>query len=251
MINFTMPPPPEQEFGRIEALELKRLAERGAMQPLLCRGSDGAHYILKPFIAGGSWPLVLEWICARLGRSLGLPIPNYRQIMVAENLAEEWNAFSERQIQPGVGFGSQQVASAMEFEVSLTDAIPADLRLRLLAFDWWIRNQDRGEKNPNLLWSAETRALHVIDHDQAGHPANASIFWGTHLFKAMAPATLEWLPPTLAAEFSAAASSLLPTPILGELPSEWTTEGDGIAWFIRQLNQSPNDASHRDWRNHD
>lgn len=87
-------PNPEQEFGTIEALELTRLAKRGGMQPLLCSGNDGAHYILKPFSSTASWPLVLEWVCARLGRALNLPIPNYRQILISEVLAEEWNAFS-------------------------------------------------------------------------------------------------------------------------------------------------------------
>jgi len=244
-----MIPPHEQEFGVIEAIELKRLAKRGAMQPLLCRANDGAHYILKPFSSGSTWPLVLEWVCARLGRALGLPIPNYRQIVVSKALAEEWNAFNERKIEPGVGFGSQMVASAMEFEVSLSPAIPEKLRLRILAFDWWIRNQDRGEKNPNLLWSAETRNLHVIDHDQAGYSENASIFWGIHVFKDLAPSDLNWLPPFLSAEFSAAAASLLPSPVLSELPSEWTTDHDGTTWFVRHLHQSPKNASHRDWRN--
>ena len=181
-----MTPSPEQEFGTTEAVELKRLTNRGAMKPLLCRANDGAHYIFKPFSSDQTWPLALEWMCARLGRAVGLPIPNYRLIAVSEELAEEWNAFSERKIEPGVGFGSQQVSSVMEFEVSLGDSIPEELRRRVLAFDWWIRNHDRGEKNPNLLWSAETHQLHVIDHDQAGHPNGAGIFWGTHLFKAAA-----------------------------------------------------------------
>jgi hypothetical protein len=150
-----------------------------------------------------------------------------------------------------VGFGSQQVPSAMEFEVSLTENVPADLRLRILAFDWWIRNHDRGERNPNLLWSAENRGLHVIDHDQAGYPDDASIFWGTHLFKAMAPAGLEWLPPNLVAEFSATLADLLPDPVLGELPSEWTTAPGGVAWFINQLNENLTDPLHRDWRKHE
>ncbi|MGH8017826.1 MAG: HipA family kinase [Opitutaceae bacterium] len=246
-----MIPPTEQEFGTVEAVELKRLTNRGAMKPLLCRANDGAHYILKPFSTGRSWPLVLEWICARLGRALGIPIPNYRRVVISEELAGEWNALNKRQIESGVGFGSQLVASAMEFEVSLIDNIPEDLRLRVLAFDWWIRNQDRGENNPNLLWSAETRALHVIDHDQAGHPENASIFWGTHLFKALAPAGSTWLPSALAAEFTTAASRLLPSPVVGELPPTWTSDPDGVNWFIRQLHQSPNNASHREWENHD
>jgi len=246
-----MTPSPEQEFGTTEAVELKRLTNRGAMKPLLCRANDGAHYIFKPFSSDQTWPLALEWMCARLGRAVGLPIPNYRLIAVSEELAEEWNAFSERKIEPGVGFGSQQVSSVMEFEVSLGDSIPEELRRRVLAFDWWIRNHDRGEKNPNLLWSAETHQLHVIDHDQAGHPNGAGIFWGTHLFRALAPPEAAWLPPDLAAEFTAAASRLLPMPVLGELPSAGTARLDGLDWFVRQLSQSPNDASHREWRNHD
>lgn len=44
-----MIPPPEQEHGTVEAIELKRLAKRGSMQPLLCRANDGRHYVLKPF----------------------------------------------------------------------------------------------------------------------------------------------------------------------------------------------------------
>lgn len=245
-----MNPPIEQEFGTVAAMELKRRTDRGAMKPLLCRASDGAHYILKPFSANGSWPLVLEWICARLGRALSLPIPNYRKIIVSDDLAEEWNAFNERKIESGVGFGSQQVSNAMEFEVSFSENIPEPLRLRVLAFDWWIRNRDRGEKNSNLLWSAETQDLHVIDHDQAGSSEDASLFWGTHLFKALAPDELEWLPPVLATEFAEAASRLLPNPILGELPLEWTSP-DGLEWFIRQLTYSLNDTSHRDWRTHE
>src|SRR5690606_32122920 len=98
--TITMTPPTEQEFGTVAALELKRLAKRGAMKPLLCRANDGAHYIFKPYSAGQSLPLAVEWICARLGRALGLPIPNYRQITVSESLAEEWNAFNGRQIEP-------------------------------------------------------------------------------------------------------------------------------------------------------
>ena len=246
-----MHPSPEQESGAIQAVELKRLAKRGSMQPLLCRGDDGAHYILKPFSGGKTWPLVLEWVCARLGRALALPIPNYRQIHVSEELAEEWNAFNERQIEPGAGFGSQQVASALEFEPSLTASIPEAIRLRVLAFDWWIRNRDRGEKNPNLLWSAETRDLHVIDHDQAAQQESASLFWGMHVFKASAPAELPWLPPELAKEFAEVASRLLPVAVVGELPSTWTSDPGALDWFVRQLNRSLTDATHRDWRNHD
>lgn len=246
-----MPTPLENEFGTVAAIELKRLTKRGAMQPLLCRADDGEHYVFKPFSTGSAWPLTLEWVCARLGRDLGLPIPNYRQVFVANELAAEWNEFNERQIEGGIGFGSRLVPSALEFDATLSPAIPEALRLRVLAFDWWIRNPDRSAKNPNLLWSADTRALHVIDHDQAARPDDASLFWGTHLFTSLAPAVSPWLPPAMANEFAAAAARLLPAPVAGELPSTWTSDPGALPWFVRQLTQSLIATSHRDWRNHD
>ena len=246
-----MIPPPEAEFGAIEAVEIKWRAARGAMQPLLCRGNDGKHYILKPFSPGGSWPLALEWICARLGRALGLPIPNYRQVVVSEEIASEWNNLNNRQINAGTGFGSQFVPAAMEFESSLGGNLPGESRLRVLAFDWWIRNRDRTEKNPNLLWCAGNRSLHVIDHDQAGQREDASLFWNLHLFRELAAGEPEWPPPSLAGEFGAALSRLLPSPVLGELPLEWTDGSGGIDWFVHQLKHSLSNTSHRDWRNHE
>jgi hypothetical protein len=247
-----MPTPPEQEQGQVEAVEFKRLAKRGAMHPILCRADDGAHYFLKTFSTGRTWPLVLEWICARLGRAVALPIPNYRKVTVSDELAEEWNDFHERKIEPGVGFGSQMVSNSMEFEASMNAAIPEELQLRVLAFDWWIRNYDRGEKNPNLLWNTELRKLYVIDHDQAAQQSDASIFWGTHLFKSISDNEIEWLPPGLASEFEQALSRLYPQQILSELPSEWTSSPDGLDWFVRQLDRSINDNTPtRDWRNHE
>lgn len=230
-----MTPAPENEHGIIAAVELRRQARRGSMQPLLCRANDGANYIVKPYSRGSTWPLVLEWVCARLGRSAGLPIPNYRQIIISDELAEAWNAVNERCIDPGIGFGSQQVPNVIEFETSLSASLTAELRLRVLAFDWWVRNRDRGEKNPNLLWSAETRSLHVIDHDQAGMQEDASLFWGIHLFKSVAPTTLAWLPPPLARDFEQALTTLLPTPIDQELPPEWTIDPAALVFFVRQL----------------
>ena len=36
-----------------------------------------------------------------------------------------------------------------------------------MAFDWWIKNLDRYDFNPNLLWDANNEKLVVIDHNLA------------------------------------------------------------------------------------
>lgn len=219
------------------------------MKPLLCVGEDGAHYVLKPFSAGGSWPLILEWICARLGRAVGLPIPNYRKIIINEDLADAWNAFNPRRIEAGIGFGSQLVAGALEYDEGHAVHLPPELPLKLLAFDWWVRNPDRVKRNPNLLWSADSRAIHVIDHDQAAQTGSADNFWSLHLFRDRAAPSAPWLP----AEFKAKIEpclGLLPE-IMAELPSAWTSSPEGLTWLARQLEHTIKDQPHTDWRNYD
>jgi hypothetical protein len=60
--------PLEHESGTVECLEIRRSMRHGAMHPILCRADDGALYVVKPWASGGNWPLLMEWIGARLGR---------------------------------------------------------------------------------------------------------------------------------------------------------------------------------------
>jgi hypothetical protein len=242
-----IPPPITQEFGTVECVQILRTVRHGGMQPLLCTADDNARYVVKPFSSGGAWPQVLEWVCARLGRSLGLPIPNYRQIMIGEELADAWNATNARQVEPGLGFGSQFVEGASECDEALLVRIEPTLTHRLRAFDWWIRNRDRILKNPNLLWSYGEARPYVIDHEQAGQTDGADAFWRDHLFANATPTP--WLPADLRSEMQVAL--LLKPNILAELPSTWTTGTDGVDWFFKQLEHSIATTPHPDWRNYE
>ena len=230
-------------------MEIRRPMRHGAMQPVLCRADDEALYVVKPWSSGGNWALLMEWIGARLGRSLRLPIPNYRQIEIGEALAEAWNATHVPRIEVGPGFGSQYIDSAAETtEALLADVSPA-LARRLLAFDWWIHNQDRTLKNPNLLWSSVARSFHVIDHDQAGQTDGAELFWNLHICAARRAGEPVWLPDDLRQEFRGALA--LKEPILAELPSAWTSCRKDVACFFNQLERTLEDEPHQDWRTYD
>jgi hypothetical protein len=239
----------EQEFGAVECLEILRVMRHGAMQPLLCRADDGVLYVVKPFSSGGSWALLMEWIGARMGRSLGLPIPNYRRVQIGEDLAEAWNAANTPKIEPGPGFGSQYVDSATEPAEALLAELDPALARRLLAFDWWIHNKDRTFKNPNLLWSAVARCFHVIDHDQAGQPDGAELFWNLHICAGLRAGEPLWLPDDLRREFRSALA--LRQSILSELPSAWTSCGEDVASFFTQLERTLDDDPHQHWRTYD
>lgn len=241
--------PREQESGTVECMEIRRSMRHGAMHPILCRADDGALYVVKPFSSGGNWALLMEWIGARLGRSLGLPIPNYRRIEIGEDLAEAWNATNAPKIEAGPGFGSQYIDSATEpAEALLAEMSPA-LARRLLAFDWWIHNKDRTFKNPNLLWSALARCFHVIDHDQAGQPDGAELFWNLHVCARLRAGEALWLPDDLRQEFRGALA--LRESILAELPSAWTSRGEDVVCFFTQLERTLDDEPHQHWRTYD
>jgi hypothetical protein len=244
------PPSTETESGTVECIEIIRAMRHGAMQPLLCRADDGAHYVVKPFSSSGDWPQVMEWICARLGRALDLPIPNYRIVEISEELADAWNATHARQIEAGLGFGSQLIESAVEFTEALLHQLdPASAR-RLLAFDWWIRNRDRTLKNPNLLWSAAMRGLYVIDHEQAGQTSGVDLFWSLHLGASHATSETPWLPEDFRTEFRRVLLAHR-TAIQAELPSTWTSCSGDIDSFFKHLERTLDDSPHTDWRTYD
>jgi hypothetical protein len=242
-----MPPDPSAEFGSVDCCEIQQTIRHGAQKPIRCKAEDGHLYVVKPFSTAGAWPQVLEWMCARLGRAFGLPIPNYRVVMINEELAEAWNATQHRQIEPGPGFGSQWVERASECDESILAAVDPNFARRLLAFDWWIRNRDRIARNPNLLWSFATRQIFVIDHDQAGQSDGGDLFWSTHIFASTNVAGA-WPPPDLQPEL-VALLPLLPV-IRSELPSPWTRGPNGLDWFVQQLEESLQ-TTHRTWRTYE
>lgn len=241
--------PAEQESGTVECVEIRRAMRHGAMQPILCRADDDALYVVKPCASGGNWALAMEWLGARLGRSLGLPIPNYRRIEIGEALAEAWNATNAPKIEAGPGFGSQYIDSATEPGESLMAEMNPVLARRLLAFDWWIHNRDRTFRNPNLLWSALARSFHVIDHDQAGQPDGVELFWSLHVCAGLHAGEPVWLPDDLRREFRGALA--LRERILAELPSAWTCRGEDVASFFTQLERTLDDEPHKHWRTYD
>lgn len=206
---------------------------------------DGAAYIVKAYSSAGNWPLQAEWICARLGRLLGLPIPNYRQVWVSEELTEAWLANGGHFIEPGLAFGSQYVNHPADFNEELLRRLSTEDQTRLIAFDWWIRNADRTLKNPNLVWSHLEARHYIIDHEKAGDHRDSDAFWHDHL---CAKQHL-WLPESTLSVMRQAVGHI--PAIKAELPAEWTSKGEELEWFFTHLKDSVQNQPTRDWRPHD
>ncbi len=60
----------------LELIEIHKKLEQGATEPYLCTANDGEKYIVKgnTALARGR---ICEYVCAHIGKSFGLPIPNF------------------------------------------------------------------------------------------------------------------------------------------------------------------------------
>jgi hypothetical protein len=152
-------------------------------------------------------------------------------------------AYGDHDLAPGLAFGSRVATSVHEFEPSLIRHCHADFRRDLLAFDWWVRNEDRqlGDTagRPNLLWQSTTAQPVVIDHNNAfDRQFDAASFLDWHIFRA------EW--PTIASDLVRQAEyaqrftavAVRAEEFWRELPHNWVFTEDGTPRITLQEIQS-------------
>jgi hypothetical protein len=159
-----------------------------------------------------------------LGTLLGLPIPHFCIAEVPNELVQDSGRSDINDLGAGLVFASQLVEDAQEVTFSNVDRIDAELKRRVLLFDWWVRNEDRSLTefggNPNLLRAAGDGSLRVFDLNLAFDDSfNEVGFWKSHVFNRSVPS---W-PDDFKVEMTErmrAALAMLPG-IWQELPGEW------------------------------
>lgn len=211
--------------GEVIAREIVRRSEQGvSVQPFIVRADDGALYFVKGLSRAGGASLISEVIAAELGGYLGLPIPDWRVMHFPEALLNFTAVPGASDLSGGPAFASRQVENANELLLAGVPSIDRDLKLKILVFDWWIRNGDRclGDHggNVNLLTDANQNLV-VIDHNAAFEQDwNAEEFRTYHVFRDQIPrlsdyVTRQQLENQLDEALSRWAS------ITGLLPSGW------------------------------
>jgi hypothetical protein len=171
-------------------------SEQGVLKPFLCRAEDGFAYFVKGKGAGIAG-LLAEFIGGRLAQLLGLPVPQFCIVEASPELVAACRIEQASDLGPGIGFASRQVEYVQEISASTLPRVPVELQQQVLAFDWWIRNEDRhfGAEggNPNLLWDVRQKALVVIDHHAAFDKAfRDGAFWKSHIFCDQRPSFAEF-----------------------------------------------------------
>lgn len=211
-------------------IELSGRTDQGMTKPYRCVADDGHRYYVKS--EGAGWrSLVAEWVAGRLAVAFGLPVPDFRQVDVDPFLSDILRLEGDRDLAPGLAFGSRIVEPVREFDPSLVPQCAPAFRRDLLAFDWWVHNADRTlgvlSGNPNLLWDLQQQQPVVIDHNMAFDPDfDAELFLSSHIFAAEWPVITGDL--VMRAEYEHRFVGLLASldAIWAEVPHNWILRED-------------------------
>lgn len=153
----------------VQIVEIIGRATQGVTKPFICRGEDEHIYFVKGRGAGKR-SLICEWVAGNLALKLGLPVAPFEVVDVPDSLIQLGMRDDLRELGSGLAFGSRKLG-VVELSISHLDHVPEKTQRDVLAFDWWVRNDDRtlseAGGNPNLFWDVETEQLVVIDHNQA------------------------------------------------------------------------------------
>lgn len=239
----------------LRIIEILGRSEQGITKPFFCRAEDGESYYVKGNFAGFR-ALCCEWVAGELARHWGLPIAPFSIVEVPDALIKGSLRNDIFELGPGPAFGSRLVQNAGELRWAEVEGnqISADLRARVLIFDWWVANSDRMMSdvggNPNLLWSPSSSHLSLIDHNLAFSTnltlASLPEFAALHVFgtRILAQEMAFWECETAMAPLLQATAQLTQfwddNPVLLDeieagLPEEWTETAPGFRGEVRSV----------------
>lgn len=210
-----------------------KVSMQGVSRPYVCLGDDGRLYWCKGNHTGLR-ALMLEWLCAKIAQTVGLPVPECRIAKLTPRLFRSWQSFNGdscpaivTDANPYV-FASCNVEAAKDVIDPLSDLRDVDplLLAKVYMFDRFIRNTDRTDVNSNLLING---SFHVIDHNNAlDKDFDADLFAQTHILRSF----YSRMPETDEALFEQVVRSTVTSVFLesiwSEMPSEWTDPGESV-----------------------
>ena len=216
----------------IQIVEILGRAEQGRTLPFHCKGDDGNAYFVKGCGAGRR-SLIAEYICGKLARAFGLPVPAFEIVDVPAELTEWAITEYANDLGTGLVFASKKLPHVQEFTFSQIPLVDTRLRRDILVFDWWVHNADRTLTalggNPNLLWDHADKKLAVIDHNQAFDiEFNPFTFCQTHVFHAEVVGVFDDFVERLDYQSRLSAAFATFESACDNIPPEWWYVDDGV-----------------------
>lgn len=148
------------------AISFEKIIGNGITDPVLMGCSNGYYVVKAANNPHGVKVLINEYVCYKLAKLLGLPIPEAALINIKQDLINSSDQLSDLGFEPGVHFGSSFVQRStnplqppmMKIAQNLEDA-PS-----IILFDHIIYNDDRTINKGNLLFDLKAKKILIIDH---------------------------------------------------------------------------------------
>ncbi|MYL45074.1 hypothetical protein GLV94_05415 [Virgibacillus halodenitrificans] len=158
--------------------KLEREIQNGKTNPLLFQTDRGFFVVKSKDNVDGSKVLVNEFICYKLAKLLGVPIPDAALINIDKKTIEADQVLMKKNISPGLHFGSEFVKKAQpSVQPPLIDIINNQEDIpSIILFDQIIYNNDRTENQGNLLIDLKEKRILAIDHS---HPFKLGVLWNS------------------------------------------------------------------------
>ena len=218
---------------RVNIRQIVRVSDQGVSQPYQCYDENGVLRWCKGNHTGLR-SLMSEWVCARIARELGLPVPACDILRLAPATFRSWASCQNVRLPQLVTdanpfvFASTNVADSKDV-IDIERDLHCDnheLLARICLFDELIRNMDRTDDNTNLLSNA---GVHVIDHNNAFDPAfDPETFRREHALRRFRAEADPSAVAAFAEQVRQAVTGRLLDEIWSEMPVEWTDAGRDV-----------------------
>ncbi|MCP9213494.1 HipA family kinase [Streptomyces sp. NEAU-Y11] len=221
-------------LGEVVATRYVTPLREGGSLPGIVEADDLGTYVMKFTGAGqGRKTLVAEVICGRLGRRLGLRVPDLVRIQLDPviGLSEPDQEVQELlKASGGLNLGMDYLPGSLGFDPLAFEVGPVEAG-HVVWFDALIGNVDRSWRNPNLLvWHGQ---LWLIDH-------GATLIWH-HSWRGLEAAAAkpydasDHVLAPFAPDVAAAAGELAPritedllTEVVADVPDAWLLDEPGF-----------------------
>lgn len=214
----------------MQVRQIVRVSDQGVSRPYQCYDEKGVLRWCKGNHTGLR-SLMSEWVCARVGRALGLPVPSCDILRLDPRYFQSWSRCQGEpmpqlvtEANPFV-FASTNVADAKDVIRIETDLRCDDpvLLVRICLFDELIRNTDRTDVNTNLLSNA---GVHVIDHNNAFDAAfDRTTFMREHVLRRFRSEANPLVVDTFAGQVRQVVTEGFLEAVWSEMPLQWTEAG--------------------------
>lgn len=225
-----------------------KVSDQGVSRPFLCKDERDAVRWCKGNHTGIR-SLIAEWMCARMARQLGLPVPDFAILRLELPLFREWREKHApdapeivTELNPYVfaSLNADGCKDVLKPETEL-EHIDKAVLAKIYIFDELVRNTDRTDYNSNLLVND---TVYIIDHNNAFDAGfSPDGFAAEHVLRTFKDAITE----SEKSLFRRTAAELASGPFLdeawSELPEEWADIGNEVLPLSRIKSTISEEAS--------